>query len=58
MSKKIKIARLIQLHASPDIWRRFRATPEFKLHGKVSTALRAILDRVLPTLKGNHDKVA
>lgn len=39
---------LLQVFVPPELERRFYASPEFKLHGKIGTALRAILDRVLP----------
>lgn len=45
--QKRKLA-LLQTNVQPDLEKRFYASPEFKLHGNISSALRAILDRVLP----------
>ena len=39
---------LLQTNVQSDLERRFKASPEYQLHGNISTALRAILDRVLP----------
>ena len=51
MGKKAKKTRLIQIHASPPIWRRFLASPEFNVHRTISGTLRAILDKALPTVE-------
>jgi len=41
---------LIQTNLKPELAKRFYASPEFKLLGNVSSALRAMLDNYLPQL--------
>lgn len=39
---------LLQAKIPPHLAQRFYASPEYRLHGSINAALRAILDKVLP----------
>lgn len=43
-----KRTHLFQVTLKPDLRRRFLASQEYRVHGNVSAALRAILDKYLP----------
>lgn len=58
MSKKPQKGKqvLLQIWIKPTLAERFYASREYQVHENISAALRAILDRVLPTLPESQGK--